>query len=225
MATKTVAIKKIRFTNPFPAIAKSFERAAEKLPELEAVFIRTRARSIMKKAPKKPKTPYGRLTPWGKRSKKAGKYYWKKGLYSRPGHPPHYHPESGDFNLRKISFSRIQSPQIPHKSASGGKLNAWRVGPMFRKNKWQPQPVPALHEYGGTIRFRKKMGATFKTRNGWKLRRNPRQTPSGDMVLTYPPRPYMRPAAKEARESAMRKMGPSLKELTKLGGWKGKRIY
>jgi hypothetical protein len=35
----------------------------------------------------------------------------------------------------------------------------------------------------------------------------------------------MRPAAKEARESSSRKAPNSLKKITKLGGWKGRRIY
>ena len=233
---QTLKFKKLKFDRPFKGIMRSFQRDAKKLPEREAAFTRRRARSIMKKAPKKPKSLYGnyrmytqstyakRQARFAARGKNSTQGYWRKGLYSRPGHPPFYHDSQAQFNLRTIVFGPITgSPKIPTPSTRAGDVYAWRVGPVYNVNgPMRSTPIPALHEYGGTIRLQyNRRRPTYKDR-GIRLRyRNQRK---GEQVR-YAARPYMRPAAKEARESAARKAPNSLRKITKLGGWQGRRIY
>lgn len=216
---QTIAFRKIRFTNPFGRIGRRFKREAEDLPKREAKFIRVQARSSMRKAPKKPKSRFGTLQAYGRRSKKYGKYFWRKGLYSRPGHPPFHHGQQ--FNLRTILYLPINSPDIAH--SKGGRVTAYRVGPKkSASSKRTPggvnPPVPMLHEYGGQVRI-SKGASTFEDR-GIRLRRS-----TGNGLLNYPERPYMRPAAKIARETARKKSPNSLKKLVRLGGLTGTRIY
>lgn len=230
MATKTLKFKRLKFINPYSRYRKRIERAVRDFPEKEAKFIRVRARSIMKKAPQKGKTRYGNYQTYTQKTyvKRQARHraknkkgspsigFWRKGLYSRPGHPPFYH-QKGAFNLRTIAYKQIQNPEIRH--ARGGHVNAWIVGPLYKRSR-HSIPVPQLHEHGGVIRLNKQ-GSTFKTKNpNIRLRRL-----SSERAV-YPKRPYMAPSAKEARESAARKSPNSLRNLVRLGGMVGgRRIY
>ena len=219
MASRSkLAIKKIRFSNPWKSIGRNFQRDAENLPKREAAFIRRRAKSIMRKAPKKPKTPYGNMKLQKRKTKRHMSAYWQKGAYSRPGHPPYYHG-SAKFNLRFITFGPVQQPTIPRHAKSGGDVYAQRVGPVFKPNKWNPTPIPGLHEYGGKVRLSRK-GKTY-TDNSKRIKM--RRRLAGNGVADYPERPYMRPSAIEGRESSARKAPNSYKKLLTLGGLKGKR--
>jgi hypothetical protein len=220
MPAKVITFREHRFTNPYKRILKNFERDAQDLPLAEAAFIRRRARSIMRKGPQNPKTRFGNLQAYSKRSQKYGKYYWRKGMYSRPGHPPFYHTKG--FNLRTIWFGPIQTSDVSIPRARGQKVTAYRVGPKYNAGKFRrTTPVPALHEFGGVVHV-KKRGATFKTRvPGIRFRRKN----NGNGTLNYPARPYMKPAAAEARVSVKAKKGGSLPRLVKLGGLKGRRFY
>lgn len=233
---KTLKFKKLKFDRPYKGILRSFQRDAKKLPEREAAFTRRRARSIMKKAPKKPKSRYGnyqmysttvynrRQQRMNARGKSSSQGYWRKGLYSRPGQPPFYHDSQAQFNLRTIVFGAITgSPKIPTPSRRNADIYAWRVGPVYNVNgPMRSTPIPSLHEYGGTVRLQyNRRRATYKDRGIRQRYRNQRK---GELVR-YPARPYMRPAAKEARESAARKAPNSLKKIARLGGWRGRRIY
>ena len=228
---KTLTFKRLKFLNPYPVLLRAYTKDARKLPEREAAFTYRRARSIMKKGPKKPKSRFGnyrmysqstylrrqkRLAGTGQLTKPG---WWKKGLYSRPGQPPFYHGGSKDFNLRSIRFSKV-NPQISHARSTGA-IYAWRVGPVYKPSKIAT-PVPQLQEFGGTVTLRHARGKKSFTTKGLKqthIKTNTGQT------LRYPPRPYMAPASKEARESAARKSPHTLKAFTKMGGMKGKRIY
>lgn len=219
---QTLKFKKLWKKNPFPSQFKAFERDAEKLPKREAAFTQRRAKSIMRKAPQRPRSRFGNLQPYSERIRKKrwAKYerthFWRKGLYSRPGHPPFWHGDK-NFSLKKIEFHTTQ-PKLSH--AKGGKTYAYVVGPIYAPSK-NRKPVPGLHEYGGSVRLasRNKGRVTrFEDRGMPMFRR-------AQGRLRYPPRPYMRPAAKEARESSQRKSPNSLKKLTKLGKWTGRRIY
>lgn len=211
MAAGSIAFKKIRFTNPYGAISRRFAREAKATPRMEAKFVKVRARSIMRKAPKRPKTPYGNIQ-WWKRGKKYGQFYWRKGLHSRPGHPPFHNGQK--FNLRRIHVVPIKYTSIPKASSAGGVTTAYKVGP---EHFGGDPPVPGLHEHGGTLRLNNAQ-PTY-TRKGITLRRRDTR------VAKYPPRPYMRPASKEARESAARKSPYTFRRITRLGGLKGRRIY
>ncbi len=228
---RTLAFKRLKFKNPYPQLLRAYQRDAKNLPKKEAAFTYRRARSIMKKAPKKPKSRYGNYRMYNantydrrkKRLAASGQLtapgFWRKGLYSRPGHPPYYHGESGDFNLRRIEFHPTR-PHVPH-AQSRGKAYAWVVGPLHDSSK-AGTSVPQLHEYGGTIRLKYDRGKRTYQAKG--LKQSFIKTKKGQTVK-YPPRPYMRPAAKEARESAARKSPYTLRAITKLGNMKGKRIY
>jgi hypothetical protein len=237
--TRTLRFKKLKLTkkHPWESHLRAYQRDVEKLPEREAAFTFRRARSIMKKSPKKPKSRFGeyrqytpkayqnRMNKWqnagSPKGKRPSRNYYRKGLYSRPGQPPYYHGKSDDFGLRKIRFKSMR-PKIHHKRPEGGAKNvyAWRVGPVYAPSKMST-PVPQLHEYGGTITLRYDRAKTSKTVRGLKVHFKPKT----NRVLKYPARPYMRPSAKEARESAARKSPYTLKAITKLGGMKGKRTY
>ena len=194
---------------------------AKRLPEIEARFTRRRAKSIMLPKRKRPKTRYGVMKK-RKTGKRIGTEYFEKGAYSKPGQPP-YSDRTLNFNLRSIDIPRPISPSmaIPHARLQGGKAYAWRVGPNASSKRPKTGVyVPGLHEYGGTVRFRGigRAGSTYEHR-GLKLRHSNAKT------VKYPKRPFMAPAAKEARESAARKSPYSLRKLVSLGGFKGKRKY
>ena len=216
MAT-TVKFRKLYDRNPYKRIRYAMARDAKNLPKAEAAFTRRRARSIMRKAPKKPRSRFGERRFYGPKAKKAGQAYWRKGLYSRPGHPPFHHGQK--FNLRTIIFKPISigAANVPHASTRGGRAIAWRVGPKFRPSR-RSIPVPQLHEYGGTVKVTRR-GRRFTDR-GISLTR---RVTTGR--LRYPPRPYMKPASQEAKVSVRAKHGGSLPWLVNLGGLHGRRMY
>lgn len=225
MPAKSLSFKRLRFTNPYKRIRSNFRRDAADLPKAEAAFIRRRAISLMKKGPNRPRTLYGQLKSYKQRHRRTGRYfYWQKGIYSRPGHPPFHYGKP--FDLRKIFFDQISASDvgIPTSSYRGGHVNAWRVGPRLfngpKRGRRSAIPIPQLHEYGGTVQLGSRKSKTFKTRvKSVRLRRREEGT------AKYPARPYMRPAAEEGRRSARAKKGGSIPRLTKMGGMKGKRIY
>ncbi len=216
---RILKFKRITFNNPFKGWRRAFDKDARDLPMREARFTRVRARSIMRKAPQRPRTVYGQIKAYSKRSKKYGKYYWQKGLYSRPGHPPFHHGQT--FNLRTIAYREIRATNMPTKPLKpGGRLINYRVGPIYKERPWEPsKPVPMLHEWGGTVSLQPRDGQTYKTRNP-KIRL--RRKEAGKAV--YKRRPYMEPAAEEARWSAMKKSPQSMKKLYKLGVRSNQRI-
>jgi hypothetical protein len=210
--------KKIYSNNPYKRIAREFAKDAKRLPKREVQFTRVRARSIMRKAPKKPKSRYGERVQY-KRGKKKGQFYNRKGLYSKPGDPPFWHGDNSKaFNLRRIEYREVGTPHIKAaRKKAGGKTISYVVGPKYRASR-HSTPVPQLHEHGGSIRI-SRAGKKYSDR-GFTFRRT---VTTG--TVNYPPRPYMQPAGKEARVSAIAKSPQSLKALVNLGGLKGRRIY
>ena len=84
------------------------------------------------------------------RGKNSTQGYWRKGLYSRPGHPPFYHDSQAQFNLRTIVFGPITgSPKIPTPSTRAGDVYAWRVGPVYNVNgPMRSTPIPRCMSTG-----------------------------------------------------------------------------
>ena len=222
MPAKTLTFKRLRFTNPYKRFQQNFKRDAEALPKAEAAFTWATARGSMRPAPKKPKQKFGRFgfqkaytqkaynNRVAKYGKNTPKTFLRKGLYSPPGHPPFNHTKG--FSLKSMKFVPIGGgADIPHARPTGGRVLAWRVGPIMNTRKSWTKPVPALHEYGGTVRINKQ--ASTYTDRGWTLQRKNR----GTGTAVYPERPYMRPAAEKARRDVKAKFGGSIPRLTKMG--------
>jgi len=135
------------------------------------------ARRSMKKAPKKPKSRFGNLQAYSKRSKKYGQFFWRKGQYSRPGHPPFYHGDGkGKATLRHILFSKVRH-------------GVWKIHPGYLPQRSRPK-VPDLHEFGGKV---KKLNAVYYDRQGNRVKRRITDT------AVYPKRPFLAPAMVKAR--------------------------
>jgi len=227
---RTLSIKQLKFVNPYKRLRTAVPKAMAKIVQMEARFVWTRARSLMRKAPKNPKTQHGHYQPYKTKSyekrvnkyraqggKRPGRGFYRKGLYSAPGRPPFWHEENKSFNLRTFWYGVISNPKIPHKS--GGDVYAQRVGPKFKHQKGST-PIPELMEQGGVVRLNKK-GSTYKTRNS-----NIRLRRQDSSKAVYAPRPYMKPAGIEARESAAKKSPYTLKKITQIAGIVGgKRTY
>lgn len=175
---KTLAFKKIKLFNHFPAILKAVTVGRDNLDDSVKKYVATVrmiARRSMRKAPNKPKSRFGNLKAFSS-LRKYGQYYWQKGEFSRPGHPPFHHgnPNPGR-SLKNIIFTHIGN-------------NKYEVGPsVLSGTKYD---VPALHEYGGSVAV-----STFpyRTKRGM-VRRRP-----GRVTAIYPKRPYMLPAMIKAK--------------------------
>jgi hypothetical protein len=232
--SRQVAFKKVQL---IPAYRLKFpfrrlRRDAEALPRWEAATTGKTAKRSMRKGPKKPKSRFGQLKAY-RSGKKYGKFYWQKGLYSRPGHPPFHYGKP--FDLRRIEYApialsaakRIRRTDFRHTLGAGIK-HGYRVGPVY-KSSFHSTPVPQLHEFGGSVKIRKQ-ASVFQTRNpNIRLRRTGWIGPGGTTGVTggtgslhYPPRPYMRPAGHKTRTGGRK--GGSLRWLYKLGGMRGYRI-
>lgn len=208
---KILTFKRLSRVNNFPRLQRAARRdlsGPRNLALEVAKFTRARARSLQKPAPKKPAKSaglYGNIRSYrpGSAKYRANKFYWKKGLYSRPGQAPFYHGKAANpyQTLRGIIYEEIQSAQVTIPiNSRGAFIKAYIVGPLHKPSRDQVS-VPALHEHGGTVRLTTMGNQTYKARNGVVLRRrNP-------TTATYPRRPYMEPAADEARRSVRRKFG------------------
>ena len=207
---KVVQFKKLHRVNHFKKIRaknRSVLTGQYNIAETYARFTRVKARSLMRPQPKSPNRKlglYGNLAAYSKKSKRYGQFYWKKGLYSRPGHPPFYSRDTkgstynslyGGMIYKEISRgqSTIKMPSISAKAQFKG----YRVGPTYKPSK-HSTPVPVLHEAGGTIRTGKSL--RYKARNQMFIRRRQSGT------ARYPARPYMEPAARLAKKEADKKM-------------------
>ena len=115
----------------------------------------------MKKAPKKPKSLYGnyrmytqstyakRQARFAARGKNSTQGYWRKGLYSRPGHPPFYHDSQAQFNLRTIVFGPITgSPKIPTPSTRAGDVCLASWAGLQRQRSHAINPIPRCMSTG-----------------------------------------------------------------------------
>lgn len=136
------------------------------------------AKRSMKKAPKRPKSRFGSLQAYKKGRQKYGQYYWRKGQYSRPGHPPFYHGDGkGLATLKSMKFGRI-------------KHGKWYLRPRYLSQRSRPK-IPDLHEFGGRV---KKLNKVYYDKRGNKVKR---RTP--DNTAIYPKRPFLAPAMIKAR--------------------------
>jgi len=177
---KILKFTKVKLFNQFPAILKSvttgIDQPDDSIKKYAATVAMIAHRS-MKKAPAKPKSRFGNLRAYAKGRAKYGQYYWRKGEYSRPGHPPFHHSNpNSSRSLRNIYFTQM------------GK-NRYAIGPKtFGGTKYD---LPALMEHGGTVMISTMF--PYRTKRGMVKRR------PGVAMANYPARPYMLPAMVKAK--------------------------
>lgn len=182
---RAVRFVRRRYINHFPKIVKAVTTGSDNFDKIVERFVATTAliaKRSMRKAPKRPKSRFGTLKAYSKNSKKYGRFYWQKGMYSRPGQPPFWVERSDGKTLRRMHYFRVRMMRSSH----GGGYTQWRVGPLQYGNS----QVPGLHEHGGTVRTRYN---SYLNRGGQRIRRPTTQR------AHYPRRPYMEPAVRMAK--------------------------
>lgn len=175
-----------RHVDHFPKILRAVTTGSDNLDKIAERYAATAAmiaKRSMKKAPKRPRSRFGTLKAYSQRSKKYGRYYWQKGMYSRPGQPPFWVEKAGNTSGKR---SKASLRQIIYERLGYARF---RVGPIYLPQKAKP-PVPALHEHGGTVR---KQYNSYKDRLGRRIRRPQAHS------ARYPKRPYMAPAMQKAK--------------------------
>ena len=219
---RAIQFRLVQKTNKFKSVKSYLTRPlAEKnnMAETYAKFIRVKARSLMKPAPKNPRQDLGRYgrsqayTPqaYARRLSKGKTetHFWRKGLYSKPGDAPFYH--KANFNLRRIEYKEVSSGQVTHPSlrlrtngVPAGLVKGYIVGPMYKPNKLRTS-IPALHEFGGMVRLPRTATDTYTGRNGAVMRYASANNAFTKGTVTYPARPYMKPAGILGKQEADRK--------------------
>lgn len=187
---RRVGFKKVSGVNHFPRIHRAVSTGTsnpDKLMERYAATVVLIAKRSMKKAPKRPKSRFGQLKAYSRRSQKYGRYYWQKGMYSRPGQPPFW--------------TEGKPPSKPGgRAIPGGQLRNlisyqrlgyahFKMGPKVFSRR-SGVSVPELHEHGGTVRTKYN---SYLDRSGKRINR-PKVG-----IARYPARPYMAPAMQKAK--------------------------
>lgn len=185
MAPRVVRFVRRWYRNHFPKIVKAVtvgRDSLDKIAERHVATVALIAKRSMRKAPKRPKSRFGTLKAYSKNSKKYGRFYWQKGMYSRPGQPPFWVERTDGRTLRRMHYFRVRYA----RSSAGGGFTQWRVAPLQYGNS----NVPGLHEHGGTVRMRYN---SYLDRGGKRVKR-----PIAKRAR-YPRRPYIEPAVRVAR--------------------------
>lgn len=188
-------VRVVRFTqrrkvNRFPAILRAVTTGADAVDKIASRYAATVAliaKRSMKKGPKRPKSRFGQLKAYSRRSQKYGRYYWQKGMYSRPGHPPFWHepaPRPPGSKAKPRTSGPLRAT-ISYQKVSDGH---YRIGPKSFGGRGPD--VPSLHEHGGTAQMKYN---SYLDRNGKRVNRPKSKT------AHYPARPYMAPAMRQAK--------------------------